>query len=117
MATRTALVVGLTVLVMLWLPSLSASSATEATWYRDPDDTRSHLDIRRAGMVVRSSHRVAISTKTFEPIDLFEDGELWALLDARVGHRWDYGFHIHYDPGSEDIYCDWRSRKGSGTRR
>jgi hypothetical protein len=111
MSTRARLLVGLTVLLMWCLP-LPAASATQATWHHDPDDTRGDLDIRRAGMVVRSGRRVTINIKTFERIHLLENGELWALLDARGGRRWDYGFHIHFDTGSDDIYCDWRTRKG-----
>lgn len=111
MRRRTALVGVLTLFLMLCLPLPSAASA-DATWHPDADDSASRLDIRRAGVLRRERHRVTIKIRTFERINLRRNGELWALLDARGGSRWDYGFHIHFDSGSDGIYCDWRNRQG-----
>jgi hypothetical protein len=111
MRKRTLILGALMLTLALFLP-LPSAAAAKATWHADADDSSSRLDIRRAGLLVRRGHLVTVNIQTFERINLRRNGQLWDLLDAWGGPRWDYGFHIHYDSGSAGIFCDWRDRKG-----
>ena len=105
------LVVLLALVLSLAIP-VPPASAADATWYPDADDSSSALDLRLVGLTVRGAGRVTVTIKTFERIDLPEDGQLWAQFDSWGGPRWDYGFHIWFDGGSDGTFCDWRDRVG-----
>jgi len=110
----------------IWIVSLSlvltlsawSPASAHYLFHADGNDTSSRLDVKGVRLARdRDEGLWRLTIRTHQGFRLRRHGQLLGWFDTRGGPLWDYGFHLHFDGGSDGIFCDWRNRRSGEPHR